>query len=313
MNESESQMPPPDGPLATDWVPLQVPEEKVMPWLAALQAIGIPCDSVRTPTGTVLLVPPDQLARAARELQGYEETNAGWPPPAAVPTHDEAPGAVLWTGFLLVMLLVFHLVTGSVDNDSVYFEAGVLDVSRTMAGEWWRTVTALTLHADFSHVAANALALLALGIAASHQLGPGLAWALALLGGIGGNYLEAWMTNAGRRSLGASTMVFALLALLAALRFVGIWRKEGRPTSPWARSWLPPFAALGALGFLGTSHGSDIAGHALGFVSGGLLGLAVAFLPNRRPGDGWQVPLCILPLALVAWAWHLALSAPLPQ
>jgi len=308
VNVPDNQTPPPAGPPQDDWVPIEVAEERVMPWLATLQAVGIPCDSLRSPTGTVLLVPSDRLGQALRELQDYEETNADWPPPAAAPVHEETPGAVLWTGFLMVLLFAFHLVTGPVDDGGAFFEPGLLDVSRVLDGEWWRTITALTLHADFSHVAANILALLALGIAASHQLGPGLAWTLALAGGIGGNYLEALVTNAGRRSLGASTMVFALLALLAALRFVGIWRKQGRPSSVWARSWLPPFAALGALGFLGTSHGSDIAGHTLGFVAGLGLGVVVAFLPNHRPGDAWQVPLCVLPLALIAWAWHLALA-----
>jgi len=313
VNDSSSHVPPPPPEVPPGaWVPLEVPEEREMPWLATMQTLGIPCELRRDPGGTVLLVPAEYLARARREVQAYEEANAGWPPPPLpVPVHEKVPGAVLWSAFMAAMLLVFYLVTGPADGGGAHFAPGMLDVGPVQAGEWWRTVTALTLHADFPHVAANALALVALGISASQQLGPGLAWTLTLAGGAGGNALEAWLSQPGRRSLGASTSVFALLSILAALRFVAIWRREGRPTTVWSRSWLPLFAALGALGFLGTSPGSDLAGHALGFVSGLALGLGAALLPRRRPGELWQVPLCVLPLAVVAWAWHLALRAPL--
>lgn len=274
-----------------------------------MQALDIPCELHRGPTGTVLLVPGEHLARALREVRAYEESNVAWPPPApSAPVHDPAPGAVLWSAFLVGLLLAFHVATGPVAGGGGFFAPGMLAVGQVQGGEWWRTVTALTLHADFAHVAANSLALLALGISASHQLGPGLAWTLALLGGVGGNGLQAWFADPGRQSLGASTSVFALLALLASLRFVAIWRKEGRPTTVWSRSWLPLLAALGALGFLGTSPGSDLAGHALGFVVGLGLGLGAATI-RRRPGDVWQVPLCLFSLGLVLWAWRLALAA----
>ncbi len=312
VNDLSRHAPPPPAALPEAWVPLEVPAEREMPWLAAMQTLGIPCELRRDPGGTVLLVPPEHLARAVREVQAYEEANAGWPPPVPpVPVHEKVPGAVLWSVFVVVLLLVFYLATGPVEGDGRYFAPGMLNVGRVKTGEWWRTVTALTLHADFPHVAANALALVALGISASQQLGPGLAWTLTLAGGIGGNALEAWLVQPGRQSLGASTAVFALLAILAALRGVAIWRKEGRPTTVWSRSWLPFVAALGALGFLGTSPGSDLAGHALGFVAGLGLGLAAAVLPRRRLGEVWQVPLCVLPLGVIAWAWYLALRTPL--
>lgn len=302
---------PPEAP-SEGWVPLAVSPERELPWLAAMQTLGIPCELRREPGGTVLLVPAEHLDRARREVQAYEEANAGWPPPVPpVPVRESVPGAVLWSVFVAALLLAFYLATGPVEADGRFFAPGMLEAGRVRGGEWWRTVTALTLHADFPHVAANALALVALGISASQQLGPGLAWTLTLAGGIGGNALEAWLGQPGRQSLGASTAVFALLAILAALRCVAIWRKEGRPTTVWSRSWLPLAAALGALGFLGTSPGSDLAGHALGFVAGLGLGLGAAVLPRRRLGEVWQVPLCVLSLGVVAWAWNLALRAPL--
>jgi membrane associated rhomboid family serine protease len=303
----DSQPPRDAPPAAEEWVPIATPPGRATRWLAALQSAGIPCEP-DPEAHDVLRVPPARLQRALAELREYETINADWPPPQATPEHTETPGAAIWSGFLVVLLLWFHAVTGESDGGGTFFDAGMLAVGRIQSGEWWRAVTALTLHADFPHVAANAAALFALGLAASHELGPGMAWLVAFAGGVGGNLLEAMLTNPDRRSLGASTAVFALLATLAAMRFVAIWRKEGAPRSVWARSWLPPFAALACLGFLGTSHGSDVAGHTLGFVSGGLLGLGIAFLPRRKLGDAWQFVLCALPLAAVVWAWHVALN-----
>ncbi|MBT3287045.1 MAG: rhomboid family intramembrane serine protease [Victivallales bacterium] len=292
-----------------DWVPISAVPERVPPWLAALQSAGIPCESLEDAAGAVIRVPPERLARALAELRTYERVNDGWPPPPVPPAEDIAPGAVIWSLFLALLLFAFHLVTGPATNAGEFFTNGVLDVGRVFEGEWWRVITALTLHADMAHVAANSAALIALGIATSQQLGPGLGWALGFAGGIGGNALEAWLAQPGRRSLGASTSVFAFLAILAALRFVSIWQHEGRPRTVWARSWLPLFAALGALSFLGTSRGSDVAGHGLGFAAGLVLGLVVGVLPRRRPNDAWQLLLCVVPVAVVAWAWHLALAS----
>src|SRR6266516_3928722 len=50
-----------------------------------------------------------------------------------------------------------------------------------VAGEWWRTVTALTLHADAPHVLGNAGASVVLVGAVSHQLGPGVGLCVLLL------------------------------------------------------------------------------------------------------------------------------------
>jgi membrane associated rhomboid family serine protease len=284
-----------------------VPRGRNARWLAVLEAANIPCEEEPGEGETVVRVPPEQLDRALAELETYEQSSATWPPPEAAAERDETPGAVIWSLFLVGTLLWFHLVTGSLKDGGGYFDPGVLATGLVRQGQWWRLVTALTLHADFSHVAANAMALFLLGIAASHQLGPGLAWLLAFAGGVGGNALEAFVTDPERHSLGASTSVFAFVAILGALRFVALVRAEGPPKSVWARSWLPLFGALGALGFLGTSHGSDVAGHALGFVTGGVLGVSVAMLPKRKLGDVWQFLFCAIPPAVVTWAWHVAM------
>ena len=80
-----------------------------------------------------------------------------------------------------------------------------------LAGEWWRAVTALTLHADLAHVLANAVAIAIFLGAVARRLGPALATWLALAAGVAGNVLTALVAGGGHVSLGASTAVFGAL------------------------------------------------------------------------------------------------------
>src|SRR2546430_9329762 len=66
---------------------------------------------------------------------------------------------------------------------STLFPYTTLFRSRMMAGEWWRAVTALTLHADAPHLLGNALASALLVTAVCQQLGPGVGLWLVLLAG----------------------------------------------------------------------------------------------------------------------------------
>lgn len=52
----------------------------------------------------------------------------------------------------------FFAVTGTRANRSAWFERGSAETGRIVAGEWRRTITALTLHADVPHVVGNAAA-----------------------------------------------------------------------------------------------------------------------------------------------------------
>ena len=45
-------------------------------------------------------------------------------------------------------LLAFFAVTGPRAAGADWFAAGASDAERVLHGEWWRTITALTLHAD---------------------------------------------------------------------------------------------------------------------------------------------------------------------
>ena len=84
--------------------------------------------------------------------------------------------------------------------------------ARIAAGEWWRLVTSVFLHADAAHVAFNALWLALFGAATASLLGASRALSAALLAGVAGQ-LASFAAGAGP-SVGASGAVYGLAAAL---------------------------------------------------------------------------------------------------
>jgi membrane associated rhomboid family serine protease len=76
-----------------------------------------------------------------------------------------------------------------------WLQAGRAEADRIGAGEWWRAITALTLHADLKH-------LLATWSSARSSRHPGpldrrrTAWLATLVSGALGNLLNAWIQPA---------------------------------------------------------------------------------------------------------------------
>ena len=81
-------------------------------------------------------------------------------------------------------------------------------------GEWWRAVTALTLHLDQAHLLGNLLFGVAIGFLAGRAFGPGIAWASILAAAAVANYADMLISPSTHRAVGASTAVFAALGLL---------------------------------------------------------------------------------------------------
>jgi membrane associated rhomboid family serine protease len=173
------------------------------------------------------------------------------------------------------------------------FDRGAADAARMMQGEWWRAATALTLHADVAHAAANAVALAVFVGAVARRLGPALATWLALAAGIAGNALTALVVRHAHASIGASTAVFGALGTLSALQV------------PRRSAWLTLGVGVALLGLLGTGERADLFAHLLGFAVGVVVGLPVRRMaPPRR--SLLQPALALLAVALLALAWRWA-------
>ncbi len=273
--------------------------------LLVLTAVGL-TGFVAIGDGEFLLeVAAGDAAAAARELLHYEaENRAPPPPPPPPPLYPNA-----WIGCflygLVLMGVAWVLSNGLVRLDA--FELGVLDAGRMQAGQLWRAWTALTLHLDAPHLAANLAAGVWFGYLAGRQMGVGTAWLLTVTGAALANLLEGLLAPPEHQAAGASTAVFAALGAMSAYS----WRERFQPHERWARRWGPLIAGVILLGWTGSAgEGTDLVAHVAGFAVGALLGLGAA-APRSRELLA-RVPQSLLgaaALGSIAIAWGCALAS----
>lgn len=270
-----------------------------------LLAVGVVAELVPGEGEFLLQVDAQDAAYAARHLAQYESENRA-PPPSPPPPrlHPYA-----WVGCVLYVVtlvgVAYVVGNGLVRLDA--FDLGALECARVQAGEWWRAWTALTLHLDGPHLAANLGAGVWFGYLAGRQLGSGTAWFLTVTGAALANLAEGLTGPPEHSAVGASTAVFAALGLMSAYS----WRERFHLPQHWGRRWGPLIAGVILLGWTGSAgEGTDLVAHLAGFTTGALLGIAAATPASRR----WleRIPQWLAgaaALAEVAIAWGFALRA----
>jgi membrane associated rhomboid family serine protease len=278
-------------------------------WSLVLAARNIPWRAERRGFGWQLLVPAAEFARSLQELRQYESENRGWPPaaPQAASLVDNRTTTV-WV--LAALGAFYNLTRHSIDlaghHPVDWITLGNAHAGKIMAGQWWRLVTALTLHADWQHLLGN---LLIGGIFISRlcrDLGSGPAWLLLLFSGLLGNLVNAWLQDPAHRAVGASTAIFGAVGLLAGISMVR-YRHSLRPRRRWA---LPVAAALGLLAMLGTGGGNtDVGAHLFGFLFGLPLGIGAELMIEYRgrPGRALNALLAAAAVGIVGGSWWAAL------
>jgi len=281
---------------------------RIQLWSLVLDARFVPCRLEHDARGRRLLVPAGYLDKACEELRLFEEENRNWPP-VAPPAHPLFENT-LATLSVLILLATFHNLT-QLDvtlpsfSQPDWIGLGNAQAAKILDGQWWRLVTALTLHADSLHLVSN----LAIGgifaIFLCRELGSGLAWSLLLGSGALGNLANAYAQSPGHSSVGASTTVFGAVGILAALSLV-------RYRQQLHRRWpLPVASALALLALLGTEgKNTDLGAHLFGFLFGICLGLITEYLLGRygRPGRLLNSLLALLSAVVVVAAWWAALE-----
>jgi rhomboid protease GluP len=268
-----------------------------------LEARAIEVVQERVGRSWILRVPVGQLDLATEELAAYARENVWKPEPAT----DEPiigsgwPGVIVYVAILVGMLApVSEFLFG---RD--WLSAGRLDSAAIFTGEWWRAVTALTLHADAAHLLGNAAFGSFFGYSLARSFGSGFAWLAILATGVVGNLGNAWLSGPDHRAIGASTAVFGALGILTAYS----WRTGFRRYRSPRQRIAPIVAGIGLLAFTGTAgENTDIGAHLLGFVAGFALGAGIAAYgaPRTKPA---QLFCAAAALAIVAGSWALALTA----
>ena len=278
--------------------------------------MGLPHGILESEGQFHVVVRPELAARAGEEIARYERENVGWPPREShpAPISQGIHAAIVYGGILVLVYTLQHASRYGVD----WAEIGRGEAARIRGGEWWRAITALTLHVDLPHLAGNVVFGAAFGVILAQSIGVGVAWWGFLLSGALGNLLNAWLQPPDHRSIGASTAVFGALGLQVAFE----WMRRGELSYRGWRRWAPLVMGAALLGWLGTGGASiddpkkiesaldrvDVLAHVLGFAVGLSMG---AVLGLRRKSLRLKPTTQILvastvPVAL-AVAWMLAL------
>ena len=250
-----------------------------------------------------LYVPAASADPALSELARYREERAiiRPVPTPIVPFAGAAYGAI---AYVLVLLLVAYGADTEVFEVD-WFDRGEIDAASPVNRQWWRALTALTLHAGPEHLFGNLLFGAVAGALCGRLLGPGIAWLSILTAGALANGLEIAISPASHRAIGASTAVFGGLGLLAG----HAWRQRLSLRERWLYRTAPVLAGVSLLALLGTGNQQvDVLGHVLGFLAGLGLGWVYARwdIPRSHRVDV-QVGSGGIAVILLAFAWWLAL------
>ena len=239
-----------------------------------LEARGIEHETELDQSSWILSVPAGMRHRAYEELSRYSvERGVRRSFPEAIQPHS---GGAIGVSLYVLILLLTAYCAGNATFGADWLTLGSLDAAAR--GEWWRAVTALTLHLDQEHLLGNVLFGAVAGVAASRLLGPGVAWASILGAAALANYAEILIAPITHRAVGASTAVFAALGLLSGMA----WRQRLTLRERLWYRWAPLIAGVCLLTLLGAGNSStrapvDVLGHALGF----LLGLGAGWIFAR--------------------------------
>ena len=267
-----------------------------------LAAVQIPHQLVDDGQSCALVVPAEYSARAADELRLYEEEN---PPARPLPRkkivyQDALPGVV---AYVLIVCAVAWLA-GYSFFDANWFSAGRVDGTLIRDGEWWRTITALTLHSGVRHLLGNLVFGVFFGIFAGRLLGSGVAWLAVVIAAALGNTANTLLLDSTHRSIGASTAVFATLGLLAGY----VWRGQLMAQDRWSTRFGPVVGGLALLMFTGTGdENTDIGAHLMGFVCGFAVGMLMTIVGRMPAPARVQYAAGSAAIGLVTLAWLLAL------
>jgi membrane associated rhomboid family serine protease len=250
-------------------------------------------------------VPAASASVARAEIAQYVAENRRAIGPRRIEeVGDGAPGVLAYVTVLVAVFFCVHVSPLSLD----WFGAGRLVAGRVVAGEWWRTVTALTVHLELDHLGGNLVFGAFFGYFIGRYLGRGIGWLAVLVAAALANAETAFSLEPSHGSIGASTAVFAALGILTAYT----WRRGFLRETPWRWRVGPIVAGLGLLAFTGAGgENTDLFAHLAGFVTGfgSGLGLGRWLAPRALRSRTTQRVCAALALALVAGSWTWALIA----
>jgi membrane associated rhomboid family serine protease len=248
-----------------------------------------------------LYVDEENVGPARQELVEYaaENQRPAEVYPTAVLRDHPWPGIVVYLTVLLVMYMRQHDPSQTFNWE----REGMAAAGLIRDGEWWRSITALTLHVDVKHLIGNMFFGSLFGAFLAQVVGGGVAWTTVVLSGALGNFANAWLRDPRQASIGASTAVFGALGALVAWQ----WTFGRRTQMSWAKRLGPVAAGLMMLAYLGGAEPGDavdVSAHVTGFLAGVVLGLAhMRWTATRALPRTLQAGLSLTAVALLVLGW----------
>ena len=273
-----------------------------------LNAAGISAEAQHQDGWWLLIVLSHDLARSTAEIDAYRQENAvsSTRPSIAFPGYEG--GGVAVTVYALVILVIATWDEVSA-FDVDWQSAGTMEAGKVVGGQWWRCLTALTLHVDVGHLIANLVFGVLFGLIAGRILGGGVAGLAMVIAGALGNFVNAMLRAPMHSSIGASTAVFAALGMIVFHAIGSGW--SDRQTM--MKRWSPLIGGLVLFAYTGIgSERTDVVAHATGFSAGMLVGwIGYQVPPHVLANKQVQVVAGSAAIALIAAAWIIALSGSL--
>jgi membrane associated rhomboid family serine protease len=269
-------------------------------------ALGLPYAIKREGREWVLQVEERSLEAVRKELAAFEIEESERPPTRTLLPPGKVPALPLFLGgWVLGTSFLVQQLAGP-----RWLEQGSANGHDILHGEWWRTITALTLHADGPHIVANLATGLLFAAFVIARLGSGIGWLAILLSGALGNVLNSWTyRHDSHDSIGASTACFGALGILVGAELFARW-SQPHQRNTW-QLILPIGAGLALLAYLGVGEEGkniDFMAHGWGFVVGLGLGVGAMVLRLKERLPSWAQSVAgLATLLLLGACWMLAM------
>lgn len=268
-----------------------------------LHSLDIPYEVLSDGQRSLVVVPAQHLEKAKYEIWQYEQENRQQKVPAPRITPVIQNGFPGVAAYVIVITLV-ALLAGEAAFDRNWLSAGRVDGVLIRGGEWWRSITALTLHSGLPHFAGNAGFGALFGIMAGRVLGSGVTWLAVVIASSVANLINTLLLDSSHRAIGASTAVFAALGLVAGF----VWRGKLMKQDRWPYRIGPIVGGIALLAYTGTGNANtDVGAHLSGFVCGFLAGVVMTTIYRYVPNENVQRASGLLAMAIVIIAWLFAL------
>ncbi len=274
-----------------------IPEDQANAYGLVLSSSGIQYQVKKSRRGTNVWVDDKDYEKAQSAIEKYIEENN------SIHRKDERvfyEYQKTFTGiYAAVILLVCHVAIQTGNDLEIFIEAYGSSAFHILQGEWYRSVTALLIHANALHLSGNMVAIVIFGTAVCTAIGWGPAWLMILATGISGNLVNAALHRASHISVGASTAVFGAIGILSAYQFV----KKFKLPRQRIKAWLPLGGGLALLGILGSGEYVDLTAHLFGFLAGIILGSLYTAFVKRPVTREYQVGCILITFCILVMSW----------